>query len=77
MSGEGLMGLEGLPSELKDLNVDIVSGIGEAPTLLAKVEPAGLCRRMLGIDWPSPLEVFSALGGERRIIQFSPTSLPN
>ena len=49
VSGEGLIGLEGLPSELKDLKVDIVSGIGAAPALLAKVGPPGLWRRMLGI----------------------------
>ena len=49
VSGEGLIGLEGLPSELKDRKVDIVSDVRAVPALLAKVGTPGLCRRMLGI----------------------------
>ena len=46
-SGDGRTGLDGLVSELKDLNVDSVSGIGVAFALLAKVGPPGLYRLIL------------------------------
>ena len=47
--GEGLIGLEGLVSELKVLKVVKVSGMGGPPALVAKVGPEGRWRRILGI----------------------------
>ena len=47
--GEGLMGLVGLVSELKDRYVDRLSGVEVELALAAKEEPPGLWRRMLGI----------------------------